>query len=340
MNRRTFLQAGSVGLAGGLAGCSVLFAQRSTARIPPVLDDRPDAVYRPTHIEGMNMIGTETVGDRTVGLFYSFPHRFWTVAGTTSRVEIRDAHSVHLMASMWDRETETVVPVLDRPRFAVSRNGDSVDEKRAWPMLSQNMGFHFGENIALKGDGTYTVEVGVLPIGIETVGAFDGRFESEHTATFTVDFAESDLDAISFEEYPDAAGERAAVDPMAMEMPLSYAPPVEELPGSPATVGSVGDAEFVATVVGETLIVSPRTPYNRFSIPGFALSATVESVGFDDILTSAIGPTLGAHYRADLDDQPASGDTVTVTVDGPNSLSRHEGYETAFLERGSASTTL
>ncbi|MFW6017507.1 MAG: iron transporter [Halapricum sp.] len=340
MNRRTFLRAGAGGLAAGLAGCGELFAQQSTARIPPVLDDRPDAVYRPTHIEGMEMIGTQTVGDRTVGLFYSFPHRFWTVAGDTSLVEIQDDHSVHLMASMWDRETETVIPVLARPRFTVSADGDVVDERRAWPMLSQNMGFHFGENIELDGDGTYTVEVEVLPVDIETVDAFDGRFESRATAEFTFDYAEGERDDIAFEEFPETAGERAAVDPMDMSMPLSYAPAVDELPGSPVTVGRVGDAEFVVTVVDETLVASPRTPYNRFSVPGFSLSATIESVEFDGTLANAVGPTLGAHYRAALDSSPASGDTITVSVESPSSLSRHEGYETTFLEPGSASATL
>lgn len=340
MNRRAFIRVGAVGAAGGLAGCSELFAQRSTARIPPVLDDRPDGVYRPTHIEGMEMIGTQTVEDRTVGLFYSFPHRFWTVSGETNLAEIQDAQTVHLMAAMWDRETETVIPVLRQPLFSVSQDGDVIDEKRAWPMLSQNMGFHFGENIELDGDGTYTVKVEVPSVDIETVGTFDGRFQTTQTATFTFEYADSDLEDIAFEEFPDTAGERSAADPIAMDMPLSFAPPREELPGSPVTVGSVGDAVFVATVADRTLIVSPRTPYNRYAIPGFPLSATVESVGFDDILAGAIGPSLGAHYRAALDGEPERGDTVTVTVDGPNSLSRHEGYETAFLERGSVSTTL
>jgi hypothetical protein len=57
-------------------------------------------------------------------------------------------------------------------------------------------------------------------------------------------------------------------------------------------------------------------------------------------LNDAIGPDLGAHYRAELPEAPSSGDELTVTVDGPCSLSRHEGYETAFLERGSVSTSL
>jgi len=346
MRRRTFLGGCATGVAAGLAGCGDLLEERSTdgSGNPPVLDDRPDAVYHPTHIEGMDMIGTQTVGDRKVGLFYSYAHRFWTVTGTrTNLAKIQDGQDVHLMASTWDPETQTVIPVLDQPTFTITQDGEEIDSKRAWPMLSQNMGFHFGENMALDGDGSYTVEVDVSAVGSTPVGDFEGKFGESITAEFTFEFSQSDLteDNISFEQFPDKQGSRAAASPMQMGMlPLSYAPTVEELPGSPVEVGSVGDATIVATVEESTLIVSPRTPYNRFSIPGFSLSGAIDSIGFDGELNDAIDPDLGAHYRADLPESPSSGDELSVTVDGPCSLSRHEGYETAFLERGSVSTTL
>jgi len=344
MRRRTFLGGCATGVAAGLAGCGGLLEERSTdgSGNPSVLEDRPDAVYHPTHIEGMEMIGTQTVGDRKVGLFYSYAHRFWTVTGTrTNLAEIQDGQDVHLMASTWDPETQTVIPVLDQPTFTITQDGSEVDEKRAWPMLSQNMGFHFGENMALSGDGTYTVEVDVPAVGATTVDDFQGQFGESITAEFSFEYAQSERDDIRFEQFPDQQGSSAAVSPMEMGMlPLSYAPRMGQLPGSPVEVGSVGDATMVATVDGSTLLVSPRTPYNHFSIPGFSLSATIESVGFDGQLDDAIGPVLGAHYRAELPEAPSSGDELTVTVDGPCSLSRHEGYETAFLERGSVSRTL
>jgi len=292
----------------------------------------------------MDMIGTQTVGDRTVGLFYSYAHRFWTVTGTrTNLAEIQDGQDIHLMASTWEPESQTVIPVLDQPTFTITQDGEEVDSKRAWPMLSQNMGFHFGENMALSGDGTYTVAVDVPAVGVTTVGDFEGKFGESITAEFTFEFAQSDLteDNIKFEQFPDKQGSRAAVSPMEMGMlPLAYAPEMSAMPGSPVTVGSVGDATMIATVEDSTLLVSPRTPYNRFSIPGFSLSATIDGVGFDGQLTDAIDPDLGAHYRADLPETPSNGDEITVSVDGPCSLSRHEGYETAFLERGSISATL
>ncbi|QCC51972.1 iron transporter [Halapricum salinum] len=342
MRRRAFLGGCAGALSSGLAGCGGLLEERSTGGQPPVLDDRPDAVYVPTHIEGMEMQGMQTVGDRKVGLFYSYAHRFWTVTGTrTNLAEIQDGQDVHLMASTWDPESGTVIPVLSQPTFTISQDGEEVDSKRAWPMLSQNMGFHFGENMALDGDGTYTVEVEVGAVDSQRVGDFDGTFGESITAEFEMEYSESTKNEIRYERLSDEEGTRGAVSPMSMEMlPLAYAPSKSAMPGSPVEVGSVGDAEMVATVDGSTLLVSPRTPYNRFAVPGFALSATLDAVGFDDTLTPAIGPEIGSHYRAELSSEPSSGDELTITVDGPPSIARHEGYETAFLERGSVTTTL
>jgi len=61
MRRRDFL-AGAGGLAAaGLAGCSGLVTTEP-AGAPPVLSDRPDAVYFPTHVEGMKMAETGRAG--------------------------------------------------------------------------------------------------------------------------------------------------------------------------------------------------------------------------------------------------------------------------------------
>jgi hypothetical protein len=341
MRRRTFIRTGAGTVAVGVAGCSGLLEERSTGIQPSVLDDRPDAVYRPTHVEGMEMIGTRTVGDRTVGLFYSYPHRFWNVTNArTSKAEIQDDHSVHLMASAWEPDSGTVVPVLSQPTFTIARDDEEIDSKRAWPMLSQNMGFHFGENMSLDGDGTYAVSVEVPAVDAATVGGFDSLFEESITTEFAFEYSEEEKNGIDYTTFDEQAGERAAVSPMEMSMPLAFAPTTAEMPGSPITVGSIGDAEFVATVEESTLVVSPRTPYNRFSVPGFSLSSTVEGVGFDGELTGAIGPDLGAHYRAELPEAPAAGDALTITVQTPTQLSRHEGYETAFLEEGSVSGAL
>lgn len=53
MDRRRFLRASaSVATALPPAGCSSLFETEPMGAAPPVLEDRPDAVYVPTHVEG------------------------------------------------------------------------------------------------------------------------------------------------------------------------------------------------------------------------------------------------------------------------------------------------
>lgn len=150
MKRRQFLTGtGTLGVAG-VAGCTDFVeteevgedgdGARSGGDVggePPVVDDRPAAVYVPTHREGMEMIGTSEAGDYAVGLTYSFPHRFWVVTGTeTERVDVRGADDVHLMATVWDDETGTVLPVGAGLSMEIERDGEFVAEKSPWPMLS------------------------------------------------------------------------------------------------------------------------------------------------------------------------------------------------------------
>ncbi|MDX1748477.1 MAG: hypothetical protein R3324_21300, partial [Halobacteriales archaeon] len=55
------------------------------------------------------------------------------------------------------------------------------------------------------------------------------------------------------------------------------------------------------------------------------------STRFDGPLQATLDPDLGYHYGAAVPSL-SSGDSVTVTVDGPPQVARHEGYEMAFLE--------
>jgi len=103
------------------------------------------------------------------------------------------------------------------------------------------------------------------------------------------------------------------------------------------------DADFVAFAPDENprfvsegesyLAVSPRTPYNRYPLPFMSLSATLTRDGetvSDHALDPALDPDLGYHYGAPI---PAleTGDEVALSVGVPPQVSRHEGYERAFL---------
>ena len=182
MNRRTFMRTGAaVGTlgSGALAGCTQLFTTGSQYA-PPLVENRPDAVYIPSHEEGMEMAGTSgmsgmnnsssTAGMSGTGsqpgtlrcaLTYSYPHRFWTVTGgDTEKVSIASDDTLHLMVSVWDAATG--VYVMDTsPTITVSQDGEEVMTNTPWTMLSQTMGFHAGDNITLPGDGSYDVTVEV-----------------------------------------------------------------------------------------------------------------------------------------------------------------------------------
>ena len=369
MNRRQFLTGAAAVGVGGAAGCTDFVETQEVDEDgngarggesgggngggePPVVEDRPDAVYVPTHREGMEMVGTGEAGDYTVGLTYSFPHRFWVVTGTeTERVEVRAEDDVHLMATVWDGETETVLPVGAGLSMEIERDGEFVAEKSPWPMLSQSMGFHFGDNFSLDGDGTYTVRVGIGGTDLARFGDFAGRFEERATAEIEFAYSAEERDRIPVERFEDRQGERGALEPMEMNMlPTSVLPAPEDLPGRVVGEGESGDARFVVGAVesppfveeGAYLYVSPRTPYNRVPLPMASLSFRQARDGetiAEGSLREALEPSAGHHYGAPVDGIE-SGDSLTVAVDSPPQASRHEGFETAFLEMPDVEATV
>lgn len=358
MDRRRFLATGGALASVGLAGCRSMFQTRS-ARSPPLVEDRPDAVYVPSHVEGMQLVGTGRAGDYEVALSYSFPHRFWLVNGDKrNKVDISGEDSLHLMTTVWDGDTGMVLP-NGAIRATITNDGESITSGRSlWPMFSQNMGIHAGDNISLDGTGTYTVELTVPPLSTRRTGAFSDRFGESGTASFTLEFDQSALEEqISFETLPDRQGERDALNPMAMDMmPVSRAPETDAMPGTVVGEDQRGDARFVVSRLDEVpagddaaetgsdssyLAVSMRTPYNQYPIPMAAISATATRDGstvFDGDLTATIDPGLGYHYGAVA--EVRSGDDLSISVDTPPQISRHEGYETAFFDVPDRSLTV
>ncbi|USZ69814.1 iron transporter (plasmid) [Halorussus salilacus] len=344
MERRDFLRAGATLGIAGLAGCTGLFETTSANAPPPVVEDRPDAVYYPTHVEGHGKPAMAEDGRYRLALVYSYPHRFWTIAGTdTNKVSIADGDDVHLMATVWDAETGRVLPTAN-VSAEISRDGERVDSRDLWPMLSQNMGYHFGDNVSLDGDGTYTAEIGIGAMQARGIGDLAGAFDEPTTLEVEFEYSEAEKNDISYEELPDRQGQQGAVEAMEMEMmPVSGVPEASDFPGEVHGEATSGDAAFVAATADETpefvgddltyLVVSPRTPHNRFPLPFMSVSATLTRDGetaFDDSLDAAIGPELGYHYGAEVP-PVESGDELTIAPESPPQISRHEGYETAFM---------
>ncbi|UTF53616.1 DUF7350 domain-containing protein [Natronosalvus rutilus] len=350
----------------------------------PEIEDPPDAVYRPTHRERMRMLEPVDAGDHRVAGMVTYPHPFWLVDGSGVKKVEPDRDDVHLMVTAWDRETEQVVPVDSSPVLELSQDGEFVREVRPWLMLSQQMGFHFGDNLSLEGDGTYRVEGRLSPVSIRKTGAFADRLEERVSFEFAFDF-DDDLRRLATEvEYfpKDEWGERGALEPMghgdggsdgadreggdgdsdhdnsgsdhdSHAIPYSSAPPARDLPGSRQEPLESGDAVFEITTFepgsrfvnadpeaggdDHYLAVSPRTPYNHCVLPLMGLEATVD--GDSRRLTETLDHELGLHYGTALATDPNEA-TLELEVQTPPQVSRHRGYETAFLEMPSASTVI
>jgi hypothetical protein len=349
MDRRSFLRAGGVVGVGALAGCVGLFETRS-ARVPPLVEDRPNAVYIPTHTEGMGRLGTAEADGLKFSLHYSYPHRFWNVNGRD--VEFTDVGGdAHLMTTVWDVETETVLPDTGLS-VDVAQEGTSVSEEVIYPMLSQPMGFHYGANFTLDGDGDYTGRVSVGGMSTRRTGAFADRFAEPTSVEIDFSYEQAKRDRLPFENREDA-GERGAVEPMEMPVrPVSFAPTGEALPGEVRGEATTGDARLLVTVLdappsgvegdGQYLAVSARTPYNRMILPAMGLDGTLARGGetaYEGPLTRTLDPDLNYHYGAVVPGVE-SGDELTLSVTTPPQVARHEGYETAFRQMPDRTVTL
>jgi hypothetical protein len=351
MNRRDVLRAGVAGLAA-LGGCLGGFERQSAWRDPPLVADRPDAVYVPAVSEGMAMYGTATAGPYGVALSYSYPHRFWTMTGgERSKTVVESDDSLHLMVSLWDRETGRVLPLDGGIELEVSRDGNLVTQEVAYPMLSQRMGFHYGTNVALDGEGEYAATVRVGGVSLRRTGGHAGRFEAVQSVSKPFTFDTDDLYDVPLERLGDRAGTDGALAPAEMSFPLGVAPATTDLPGRHLGTAESGDARFRVGVVDDTdrfgaggdsyLYVAPRTPHNGFVVPMMGLSARVAGGGTETFaggLERTLDPTLGYHYGATCDGV-AAGDEVTVSVDVPPQVARHDGYETAFVSMADVRVT-
>jgi hypothetical protein len=290
----------------------------------------------------MAIQGTSRQGDYAVGLMYAVPHAFWNVTGSETQRTPKSGN-VHLMAVVWDPETATVLPEAG-VSVEVAKQGELVSQEVIYPMLSQRMGFHWGGNFGLAGDGEYVARVSIGGLNIRRTGPFAGRFGEPATVEVPFAFTEAQRSEISAEPI-DEYGQRGALKPMEMgTMPQARAPAEDAIPGESLGRTTSDDAVFLTTVLSGSeadrfgaeryLAVSARTPYNRTVLPSMALSATVTRDGstvVEGALERTLDPELGYHYGTALDGELQRGDELTIEVTTPPQVARHEGYERAFL---------
>lgn len=367
MDRRSVLRTGAAALPAMAGGClSLSLGEDGGGEEQPSIaraKDPPDAVYVPSHRETMRRLEPVRAGDYLLAPMASYAHPFWTVDGDeTVLVEPEGGSEVHLMFTLWDPETGTVLPVESGAQLWIERDGEVVGSVAPWPMIAQGMGAHFGDNVPLEGDGTYAVEIELPPPEVRTTGDLSGRFETFETATFELTYDEAFREEVVDVDYLDEElwGQRGALKPTGQGdesnsnadnghgaggegVPYSALAPAGEYPG---LLGEPerDDAVLVTALFepgsrfvgdgGRYLLVSPRTPYNRVPLADMALTATVER-GAEPVaevdLVQTIDGKYGHHYGARLTDVE-NGDTISIAVDGAPQVARHQGYETAFLE--------
>ncbi len=337
----------------------------------PRVENPPDAVYIPTHREAMDHLPTEHAGDYAVTPMITYPHRFWLVTGDRAEEVLPESpRGVHLMFTPWDPETDTVLPVDTGAQMRVRHDGEVIDRRAPWPMISQSMGFHFGDNVPLPEDGTYTVEVDLNPMTTRRTGAFDGRFEEGGTASFEFEyddeFRRSLIDEVHYFD-EELWGEHGAIEPMdhghdhddghghdddhdhddgdhdddhdhgdhGMTMPFSSVPEADAYPGLALGEPSTGDARIVGRYLPESRLAGGDgyllvSPRTPYNRVPLADTALSVDGAVSTRLEQTLDDELGLHYGA-----PASldaGDVIEVVVEGPPQVARHAGYETAFLE--------
>jgi len=313
--------------------------------------ERPDGIYVQTFRERMSMQGSAESGDYAFALMFTVPHRFWTVTGNEfSTTRIAEADSFHLMAAVWDPETETVLPETGLS-VEITRDDALVSQEVIYPMLSQPMGFHYGGNFGLDGDGSYTVTLSVGGTSIRRTGAFAGRFGDPASVEIPLEFTEATREEVATRPF-DRGGEPGALRPMDAAFPQAVAPAESTLPGTVRGRATSDDARFVVTTLAESptgveapgpyLAVSVRTRYNGYVLPAMALDATLsrgDETVFEGPLRRTLDPDLGYHYGAAVDDiEP--GDELTLSVATVPQVARHEGYETAFREMDDVTVSL
>jgi uncharacterized protein involved in high-affinity Fe2+ transport len=83
--------------------------------------------------------------------------------GTREEIEKIPKHvSFHLMVELNDARSHEPIPYAS-VWATISKNGKVVYDSRQWPMISEYLGPHYGDNVALPGAGHYTLSLLVSP---------------------------------------------------------------------------------------------------------------------------------------------------------------------------------
>ena len=112
----------------------------------------------------MKSLGSKTWQGMKVELASAEPAAFDVFQGDqTKKVRPEPDDSVHLMAILSDAKTQERIPYAECWVTITDSDGKIVFDERMWPMISRDMGTHYGINVPLPQSGKYDVELRVGP---------------------------------------------------------------------------------------------------------------------------------------------------------------------------------
>ena len=322
---------GSIVATAGVAGLTGCIGGGDGASKGTPDTTSPEGVYIPSHMDMMEMIGMQKAGRLMVSLSYTSPHEFFVVTGSrTNKTEIQDGDTMHLMAMVHDMKTGLIAPQVE-PTITISKDGEELTSNQPWPMLSQSMGYHFGDNVTVSGKAAYQFDVTVNAAQSVLSDDLADVFTKE-TFTFESKFDPASASHLGIKKTGDKAGTAGALPPMNMDkMGIPQQPEYGEMP-----------LQLTEPQYTDDIAVAVAAHDDPAGLGFMGVEATVTRDGdevFAGELTSAVNGELGHYYGAGTPPLE-SGDTVELKFVTPPQGARHIGYETAFLELDALTFTL
>jgi hypothetical protein len=121
-----------------------------------------------TSVDGIKPIPTQTLAtagwqDMKVQARAMTAVPFVIFNGTTEQmVKVPKHTSFHLMVMLNDARSGVAIPYAG-VWATITKNGKVVYDERQWPMLSEYMGPHYGNNVSLPGAGRYQLSLLISP---------------------------------------------------------------------------------------------------------------------------------------------------------------------------------
>ena len=112
----------------------------------------------------MHLLGSDTWQGMNIELASMPPQPFTVFEGQqTKPVTPTGKDSLHLMAVLADAQSHERIPYASCWVTVTDANGKIVFDERMWPMISRDVGTHYGTNVALPGPGRYSARLRVGP---------------------------------------------------------------------------------------------------------------------------------------------------------------------------------